>query len=144
MRHRHRHQDVDAYGRYTHLVETAFVGEIRRSEAGKRSAELAQSAKFPRRIVLTRLDPDIQIFRVAWLRVQHHGVSAYNQVLNVVGVEKTQQFFEVGVHRRHRDAASERRLPSARPPRRWPKAPGAASTQYRTTGPSPEAGRSVP
>ncbi|MGO4879234.1 MAG: hypothetical protein ACLP59_00255 [Bryobacteraceae bacterium] len=42
-----------------------------------------------------RAKPHIEILCVARLGIEHHGVSAHDEVLNFVAVENFQQFFEV-------------------------------------------------
>ena len=56
---------------------------------------------------------------------------------NAVGVEKSQQFVEVGVHRLGRGGANGRQSPSTTPLRRSLLSPGAANRQCRRSGPSP-------
>ncbi|MGC9948984.1 MAG: hypothetical protein ABSF64_21670 [Bryobacteraceae bacterium] len=90
-----RHQNINSNRGLANLVKEAFVRKVIRAEAGERRAKLNECPPNFRGVLRIGLDPNVEILGVTGLRVKHHGVTAYDEVLNFVGVENSQQFFEV-------------------------------------------------
>lgn len=92
------------------------------SHAGKGGSKLLQGRKNGAGILDAGLDEKIEVFGGAGLSVNRPGVPADDEVLNVVFVERGQQFFEVLTEHRALIPSTDTPLPIA--PRRYPAALG--------------------
>ena len=74
------------------------VCQISLCDTGKRSTEAGESGIGSFRIKWVCLDKYVKVFGGARLRMKGDSVASDDQVLNVVGVEERQEFFEVVEH----------------------------------------------
>jgi hypothetical protein len=82
----------------THVKKRPSLGEVGKGQPLKRRAEFRQRGVNAFRILSVWLNPNVEIFRRAGLRVRGNCMSPHYQIFNVVGVQNGQEFFEVWVH----------------------------------------------
>ena len=94
-----RHQNVDSDGRAPELIKISFTRKIARRHPLKRSSKGGECREDSLRILCRRLNPNIKVFGMAGLAIQHDRVAADDEVLNLEVFEILQKIAEVGVHR---------------------------------------------
>ena len=82
------HEDIHSRRRHAHLVEPALLREVLRTEPCQGSTETSQRLKHTLSIFHRRLNPNVEILRVARRGVEHYRVPAYDEIPNAVCVEK--------------------------------------------------------
>jgi hypothetical protein len=83
----------------SHSEELVTHYEVFGCQAIEGCAELAQRVIDRPRVFGVWFDEEVDIFGGAWLRVKRDSLATNDQILNFLGVEDGQEFFEVVEHR---------------------------------------------
>ena len=88
-------EQLDAHGRNAHPDDLSLFHKKVSGESRRLKAKFFQNTHESFGVIWMDADPHIQIGSGARISVKGDGISSDDQILNAVGVEQLQEFFEV-------------------------------------------------
>jgi hypothetical protein len=79
----------------TELEHALWRCEVLACDTQRSKAKILESGKKALCVIVTRVHPDIEILRVPWIPMRGNGISADDQVADIMRVQQRDEFFEI-------------------------------------------------